>query len=523
VSLGQENTLPFEIAKHGPDTEALFSNVLLVEDEITHAKLIMRALKGLVGNVVHASYGQEAFAEFSKGLYELVLCDLNLPDIDGLRVVNSLREVRPGLPIIVMTASSKIDDAVSVMRAGAWDYMIKEFDDSMRDRLSLVITRTAVRKAQEMRELLVRSERDAFATAVRAAHDGVAVIDSDGAVVFANEAFTDFCGLLPNFERTDAPINIIEAVSSLDAEVAGKLQTQVEGAADALWQTELRIEANGEQEQVYYFEVSHTSIAINEEEDITSPIAIRRNVLWIRDITEKKRREKFQRDILSTTSHDLKGPLGAILTTVDILTGRSTATEKAQEMITRVGSCARTCVELIDDLLSARRIQDGMLVVRPYELNVLESLEDIVLDYEPIAGSRNIKLHVANVDKSMVVYADRLGFQRVLSNLVSNALKFTMNGGDVELSAVRQGNEVRVSVKDTGSGIEEEARPHLFDRYTRLDRHAQVEGTGLGLFVTKSIVDAHDGYIEVQSQLGLGTTFIITLPDAPIEGQDHAS
>ena len=158
---------PFDVEDGQLDTAALFSNVLMIEDEPSHAKLIARALRGVVGTVHHAPTGEEAFKLLSSTLPELVLCDLRLPDMDGLRILETIRSARPGLPTIVMTSSSDLNDAVTVMRAGAWDYMVKAFDHSFAERVNLVITRCARRKLQQMRELQVRAERDAFAAAVR--------------------------------------------------------------------------------------------------------------------------------------------------------------------------------------------------------------------------------------------------------------------------------------------------------------------------------------------------------------------
>ncbi len=113
----------------------------------------------------------------------------------------------------------------------------------------------------------------------------------------------------------------------------------------------------------------------------------------------------------------------------------------------------------------------------------------------------------------MKVFADRLTLNRVIGNLVSNAIKFTPQGGKVEIAANRIGNATRISVIDTGQGIEAGARHKLFARFSRLEKHAEIEGTGLGLFVSKNIMDAHGGRIDVRSVVGKGTTFFVTFPD----------
>lgn len=506
---------PFDVEDGQLDTAALFSNVLMIEDEPSHAKLIARALRGVVGTVHHAPTGEEAFKLLSSTLPELVLCDLRLPDMDGLRILETIRSARPGLPTIVMTSSSDLNDAVTVMRAGAWDYMVKAFDHSFAERVNLVITRCARRKLQQMRELQVRAERDAFAAAVRSSPDGMAVVDREGGIVFSNESFLKLYEQLAG--RVDEPEsrNIVTALSAKNEEAAAQLASVfVNEDADTVLRFELCV-AENEDDAPTFYEMMLTSTLIGRASE-SAALDIRRFVIWTRDITDKKAQERFQRDVLSTTSHDLKGPLGAILTSVELLNDENgPAADKAEEMINRIGSCARTCVTLIDELLSARRIQDGVLIVRPTWISVAEVFEDVILDYRSMARDKSIELDTELSEENLDVYADKLGIRRILANLVSNAIKYTPKGGRVLLQAKRGDRTVLITVADNGSGIEPEARPHLFDRYTRLDKHTGVEGTGLGLFVTKSIVDAHSGTIELKSQVGAGTTFIISFPDGP--------
>ena len=110
---------------------------------------------------------------------------------------------------------------------------------------------------------------------------------------------------------------------------------------------------------------------------------------------------------------------------------------------------------------------------------------------------------------------DRLGFQRTIGNLLSNAIKFTDKNGKVYLRAYNKGTQFYVEVEDTGSGMEPADLKKIFERFGRLDKHSAIAGSGLGLFVVKSIVKAHGGNIDVISQVGKGTKFILTFPHNP--------
>lgn len=505
------------------DTASFFTTVLLVEDERPHAALIKRAIQPMVGEIVHVSSGQEALNAIETQLFELVLCDLHLGDMSGIEVLRAIRELRPALPMIVLTSSHVLDDAVSAMREGAWDYMLKQFSEDFNQRMKFVISRTCERKQQQIRETQLRSERRNFWAAVRAAQDGLAIIGSQGSVVFANEAFHMFCKLLGMSDRTaSGPYNLIELLSSQDQSVAAALKKQLqEGRADLLWNSELEVKEKFPDESKHscYFDLSLSSVKLEELEElgiVDTGIQLHRYIIWVRDVTRRKEQERFQRDLLSTTSHDLKGPLGAILTSAELLSDEEfLRSAKGQELVTRIASCARNSITIIDELLSARRIQDGVLVVKPrwYPLN--ESLEDIVLDYVPLAKAKAIDFSSRPAAPEVKIFADRIGLARVLGNLISNAVKYTPRGGKVELYAEQVPGAVRVAVSDTGPGIDSKDRHLLFERYTRLEEHEQIEGTGLGLYVTKNIIDAHNGRIEVLSEVGVGTTFVVTFPDEP--------
>ncbi len=504
------------------DTSSLLSSVVLDEDEPAHAALIARALEGVVGEVQRETTGACALKAVQETYFELVLADLNLPDITGMQLLREVIEARPGLPVLVMTASINLDDAVQAMREGAWDYMVKQFDANFKYRVRLLIERAAQRKLQQMRENQVRAERDAFWSAAATAQDGLAIVGRNGDVYFSNEAFNKFAVLLRQ-SMSSPNANLFELVAAHDAATAKALRSQLsQTRAESLSSTELKVQvpqADGTSAS-FFFELTLSIVQPEIRSFAIDPAAhfdLSRNVIWVHDVTQRKEQEKFNRDILATTTHDLKGPLGAVLNSAELVLEESLSEEQRGEMVTRIASCARSCITIIDELLSARRIQDGVFVISPRWYPAYEILDDLVLDYLPTAKAKRITYSARPTDRSLTVFADRLGLNRVLTNLVSNALKFTPSGGRVEISAKSIDGAVQFYVADTGPGIELKARHLLFKRYSRLESHREIEGTGLGLFIAKNIVDAHNGQLEVKSTIGQGTTFIVTIPNGRLE------
>ncbi len=511
---------PDQSALENVGTEGFFSSALLIEDDPAHAALITRALKKVVEEVNHVSSGNDGLRAFETSFPEIVFCDLHLSDVSGLSILKTINELRPGLPIVVLTSSSNLEDAITAMREGAWDYMVKQFSEDLSDRIAFVVERIAERKISEMRELQVRAERDAFWVASHTAQDGLAILGRSGSVVFSNNAFGDFCSTAKRYQFEEA-VNIIDLISHYNENVADSLRNELESDyGNSLWSKELTVE-DLDNKTSRHFELSLSSVQVGggHQSDFAEQLLpeLRRYVVWVRDVTQRKDRERFQRDLLSTTSHDLKGPLGAILTCAELLqTSHDIPVEKTHELLNRVESCARNSITIIDELLSARRIQDGVLIIKPQMLPLASVVEDVYLDFLPVAKSKSIDFTVKPIDQDVTIYADRLAFTRVLSNLISNAIKFTPSDGVVVVAAEVNGNDISISVSDTGAGIEAKERHLLFERYTRLDKHSDIEGTGLGLYVVRNIIDAHNGKVEVHSDIGKGTTFIVTLTN-PLE------
>jgi signal transduction histidine kinase len=189
--------------------------------------------------------------------------------------------------------------------------------------------------------------------------------------------------------------------------------------------------------------------------------------------------------------------------------------QKGKELALRIGSSAQGAINLIDEFLSARRIQEGTLILKPAAHDICALVREAATDFETIAAARTISLEVEQMPTPIPAQVDRLGFIRVISNLLSNAIKFTQKGGKVSLGAWQVGDEFHVRVSDTGSGMEPSEVNSLFERFARLEKHREVAGSGLGLFVVRSIVTAHGGRISVTSRVGEGTTFELTFPKHP--------
>ncbi|MGZ3695959.1 MAG: sensor histidine kinase [Bdellovibrionota bacterium] len=220
---------------------------------------------------------------------------------------------------------------------------------------------------------------------------------------------------------------------------------------------------------------------------------------------------------LAVVSHDLKNPLGTISLSAAImrknLTRGALNVERLLKHVDMVERNAANMERMINDLLDVERMANGKLVVAPQSSDVCILLAECQNLFSTIIASKSFSLSIVHCEPSIFARLDSDRIQQVLSNLIGNALKFAPHGSSIELSVHRFGEEVLVSVKDNGPGISDEKKAKVFERFSQLESNDR-RGLGLGLFISKWIVEAHGGQISVESAPGAGTTFSFTLPAA---------
>jgi two-component system phosphate regulon sensor histidine kinase PhoR len=482
--------------------EILFSSALLVEDEAAHTLLIERGLRGLVSSVVKVSSIGQAREKLVGGSFDLIISDLNLPDARGDEAVLAIRAVAKKTPLLVLTSSAALGDAVAAMRAGASDFLVKNFDTSFRDIVRLALSRLrGVLRAEQERAQATR-DRDLLQEAIENSNDGLAVIDRDGTVRHCNSGFASFLDGLGVTSRNvfDIPFDSVERGDELLHKLRERVGNLEPGG---VWTTEFTRLDDDE---------AAFDISLSAAHDDSTEKSI---VLWVRDSRERKRRERLQREILSATTHDLKGPLGAISVSCEVLLDKPNPDERAHALLERISTSASAAINLIEEFLSMRRIEEGAFVMHPIRAEVDTIVSRVVESFALTAKTRAIDLALSSTEKELIGCVDPLGFERVLSNLVTNGIKFTPKGGSVVVNLCRGVGGVVLSVRDTGSGMEPSEAQRVFTRYARLTNHSRVAGSGLGLFIVKCIVNAHGGTIDVCSAPGKGTTFDVFFPDLP--------
>lgn len=246
------------------------------------------------------------------------------------------------------------------------------------------------------------------------------------------------------------------------------------------------------------------------------------NIGWIivmHDITPLKETEQLKSELLQTVSHDLKQPLSIMNGYIELMQIQNRLDETGMRYSNAVMRSIENMRRLIDDLLDFAKIETGIqLKLRP--VSVFQIINDCVQAIMPMAESKAMIVEVEVTTSTPPVHGDPDRLHQIFSNLIGNAVKYTPPEGKVRIWAeVREGGLV-VAIEDTGIGIAPEDQAKIFDRFYRVRRieTETIEGTGLGLAIVKKLVDLHQGNIGLESRLGEGTTFYVTLPIMQTEG-----
>ncbi len=225
-------------------------------------------------------------------------------------------------------------------------------------------------------------------------------------------------------------------------------------------------------------------------------------------------------DFVASMSHEFRTPLSAIIGFSDLMTTEPRDGDNVSvpiEWVDHIQRGGQHLLTLVNDVLDLARVEAGRLELRPEPVDVGLAVTEAVNGLRPLADRKNLAFHAEA--RSFNVAVDRGRFRQILYNLISNAIKYTPDGGSIRVTASMAGGEVRIAVADTGVGIAAEDHPRVFEEFRQVgDPSERQPGSGLGLAVTKRLAEAHGGRIELESARGHGSTFTLVLPAQDAEG-----
>lgn len=334
---------------------------------------------------------------------------------------------------------------------------------------------------------------------------GLYMLDTEGCFVFLNPAAeaalgwsaTDLVGAdaheFIHYQHADGALHAREDCPLLEVLHSGSA-VQVE--------EEVFIRKDGTR-----FPVAYKAEPVFEEKGLTGA------VVSFKDISKRKELDDMKDRFVSSVSHELRTPLTSIEGYLDaLLEDEAGPLEEEQREFAEIAyRNANRLKMLVSDLLLLSKMESGKLTMRFGAVDVGELVAEVKQELRPLAESKDILLSL-KVEPNLAINADPLRISQVLTNLVNNAIKFTPPRGSVKLRACRSGDEVLIEVADDGVGIPKAELPQLAERFFRASTASTIQGTGLGLTITKEILRMHQGELKVESEEGVGSTFRVRLP-----------
>ena len=234
----------------------------------------------------------------------------------------------------------------------------------------------------------------------------------------------------------------------------------------------------------------------------------------IKDLTREKNLLQSQKDFITIAAHQLRTPATAVNWAFENLNQDSAIAPTSKDLINIGFMAGKNLMKIINDLLNITQIEEGRFGYNFQEINLVEFFDKLLADAEPIAKEYKVKVYLESPPEKVSVWADPVKLGIAVSNLIDNAIKYNTANGEVIVKIESMGEFAQVSIKDNGVGILEDELKNLFNKFFRGTNvnQTKVEGSGLGLYITKNVIERHGGKIWAESVINRGTTFYFTLP-----------
>jgi two-component system phosphate regulon sensor histidine kinase PhoR len=486
--------------------------ILVIDDEAIMRDGCARILSRDGWSVITAENGEHGLQKIRSHPDEIdvVLLDLMMPGMSGMEVLDRIREIDTNLLVIVITGYATVESAVEAMKKGAYDFTAKPFTP---DQLRLGVMRALEKRLLQKEADFLRREREnslrdiateksKIKTIINCMGNGVIVCDSDGRIVLTNPA----AGLLLAVPESQL-LGSLYSECNLHPELLSTIENSLQNADSGYTSISQELTI-GEDANIYLR--AHTAPVRSDTGETMGSVTV------LQDISYLKELGKMKSDFIAMVAHELRAPIATIEQQLNVIINKMAGdiTETQGQLLGRAKERTRGVLDLINDLLDISKIEAGKMVQYKEPISLHEVIKGVVDMMTPEAQVKKINMQFFSSTATVNINADRNSIAGIFTNLISNAIKFTPEGGRILVSLEDVDGFLKTCVSDTGIGIKKEDLCRIFDKFYRVksSQTRQIVGTGLGLSIVKSTVDAHLGTISVESEEGRGTTFTILFP-----------
>ena len=513
------------------------AQIILVDDEkmVTSAFRTLLKVEGYK-NINCFNNPEEALEFLKENSPDIIVSDFLMPQMNGLEFLTQAKTMYPEVSMILLTGYADKENAIKAINdIGLYKYIEKPWDNDdllmnlrngiershllsdLRAKIAeledakkqLEIYSTDLEKlvAERTKDLLIANNK--LSGIINYCADGIIIIDKNGHIEQANPVCENMTGLSESALKNKKfqEIAYISSKqgnkSSLNSESYGifglnkdKNDILVEDCfiVNTLGGSETPVEIN--------------FAAINSEEEDPKYVGV------IRDVSRQKETERLRDDFIATLTHDLRTPLLAAIQTLKFFLDGSLGPveEKQAVLLSTMLQSNEDLLGLVNALLEVYRFESGKLTLCKTVFPIKDLVTQCYDELKPLADKKNITFKLnCNIDDKLEITADKAELKRVIINLCGNAVNYTNKNGEIEIIAKAQSGDFIFSVTDNGNGIPPEDIPNLFNRFSQGTSRKRSTGTGLGLYLSRQIIEAHGGKIWLDSKINKGSEFTFLL------------
>lgn len=512
--------------------------ILYVDDDslLTSTFSTLMDLEGF-DDVVIYNNPQEACEYLKDNEPDLIISDFLMPEMNGLEFLKKAKNLYPEVSTILLTAYADKENAIkTINEIGVYKYIEKPWDNDdlimnikngiershlISDLKEKIIELEDAKKqltkysqnleeivAERTKELLLANSK--LSGIINYCADGIIIIDKNGNILQANPACENMVGLNEKTLKTKKIQEIAYTDNpELNKSTTGSSILGLKGDDSEFLVRELylRNAISGESVPV---EINFATLSNENGFSEENFVGV------IRNFTAQKENERLRDDFIATLTHDLRTPLTASIQTLKFFLEGSLGeiSNNQRVMLSTMLQSNEDLLGLVNALLEVYRYDSGKLTLCKTDFNINDLVTQCYDELEPLAKKKNISFNLHNnIDNDLLIDADRAEIKRVITNLCANAINYTNKEGTIDIYVKAQHGDLIFSVADNGNGIPKEDIPNLFKRFSQGTSRKRSTGTGLGLYLSRQIIEAHGGKIWVESKVNKGSEFSFVLTD----------
>ncbi len=502
--------------------------IVVVDDDSIVTSAFSTLLKVEGFSDAHFFNNPEEAIEFLKSnTPDLVISDFLMPEMNGLEFLTKVKELYPEVSRILLTGYADKENAIkAINEVGLYRYIEKPWDNDdliinikngiersyllaqLRQKISeLEDAKKELEKySHHLEELVEERTQDLKQTnaklsgIVNYCADGIIIVNEDGIIEQVNPACENLIGFISSKIVNSSADDFLSNKKTCISKELHKAETTEIFLRDFCINNPLS-------NKLTPVEISFALINPDEE--------FKRFVGVIRDVTEQKKSDKLRDDFIATLTHDLRTPLLAAIQTLKFFLEGAVGEidDKQRLLLSTMQKSNEDLLGLVNALLEVYKYDADKLALNKTDFKIYELAHLVYEELLPLAMNKEIDFSINCEDKDMEIFADRNELRRVICNLCGNAINYTHEHGKVTISIKNEGADLIFSVSDNGDGIPAEDIPNMFQRFSQGTSKKRSSGTGLGLYLSRQIIESHGGKIWLESVLNKGSDFSFLLTD----------